>query len=331
MAGFILTAGCLGAPEEGDPGPEGPEADPREDVPQGTAPPEGEEGGLSGDTGSHGPPSWHEGDWFTWAVDSGPARMEATTVVTEVGPRSARVGFADLENGILAQWFHLPPAGAMGIDALSWEVHDEPSSLVQFPLHDGASWQAAFEGEELEFQAVAIPDPAETLFTITGAYASGEAAVRAVYSVEIGQFASIELLYGGSEPWAAATLTDHGSGYSGAVHVLEGDDLFVGASAPPTFLREPQTVHIPEGATHVLLGCDLGGLAGAYRVQLDGPSGQSIRCDYQATQTEWTSDTQIRHSQAEPGDWVLTLLPGSARGFVFAEVVALTVTATVAG
>ncbi len=325
---LLLAAGCLAgsdgdtSPEEGPPtepgSPSGNPGDAREDASDRTAPEEGVE------EGPYGPPVWVPGDWFTWQVDSGPAQLEATTVVTGVGDGTAAVGFTDLETGLYAQWFHLPPAGTMGTEALSWELHDEPSSLISFPLEDGATWEASFEGESLTFSATRVADQAAPVFSIDGTYPDGDTAVRATYSVAAGQFLTIDLLYGGSEPWAQARLIDHGEGFQDPVHVLEGEDLFVGGSAPPTFLREPQTLRVSAEATHLLLGCQMGGMAGTYRVQLDGPSGQSAVCDHQSTGAQWASDTQIRTPEAEAGDWVLTMAPGTAQGFVFAEVVAVT-------
>lgn len=325
---LLLAAGCLTGPsgtttpEEGPPTgpgspsgtPEDAESDPSDRSPSGEAMGEG----------PYGPPVWTPGDWFTWQVASGPAQLEATTVVAGVTDGTAAVGFTDLETGLYAQWFHLPPAGSMGTEDLSWDLHDEPSSLIAFPLEDGATWEASFEGESLTFSATRVAEDTAPVFRIDGTYPDGDTAVRATYSVEAGQFLGIELLYGGSEPWAQASLVDHGSGFQDPVHVLEGEDLFVGGSAPPTFLREPQTLPVSAQATHLLLGCQMGGIAGTYRVQLDGPSGQSAACDHQSTEADWTSDTQIRTPEAEAGDWVLTMAPGTAQGFVFAEVVAVT-------
>lgn len=314
----VVIAGCLGP----DPGPERDAADPDgssadRDAP-GPAPP-----GVPAD-GEADAPTWALGTWWSWEVTGrGFGSYEVTTVVARTGPTDATVAFTAVQPGLRSHIFHVPPLGRIGRDDHSWIVHDEPAALVDFPLEDGKTWTGTFEGNEIDLEANAVVRDGRTVFEVNGTYAEFEGqGPRYVYDPMLGTFSEIHIHYGGSTPFASARVIDHGTGYTGTVHVPEARDKFLGGAGFPGTSEPVAGFTAAPEKVWLVFGCYMGGSAGQYGMTFVPPSSNEdpLRCQHRHSAEGFASAVDILWRASVPGDWTI-LFDVAGDGYAFTEVI----------
>src|ERR1041385_1938541 len=113
--------------------------------------------------------------------------------------------------------FHPPGSGNVAKAALSYETHDKVFQPLQFPLTDGATWQAEFEGRGKGPAVASVQDGKATIDIAAVSYS-----VHAVYDPALGEISHMDLNNG---TYATYDITGHGFGYSGIVRVPHAHDL----------------------------------------------------------------------------------------------------------
>lgn len=267
-------------------------------------------------------PSWSEGQWWEWTVTSGEWQFSVKTVVAFADGNGARFGSTELEQGLWAGWFHLPPIGHVQARSLAWEAHDEPMALLQFPLTDGMTWASTLEGDEIQLTSTRT---GESTYRINGAYTNDRPAVRAVYDAKAEMYSSIDLLYGGSEPWSSAVLTSYGHNDTTDVHITYSDDLVVRGASTPSQPAVADSFTIDTEADYLVVGCETIGGPGVFEVILQSPAREQFTC------TGGGGIFLHEHSvldivviPAVAGQWTYELV-GTAEGFIFTEIMAVVV------
>ena len=239
------------------------------------------------------------------------------------------VGVTELDQGLHAYADHTLPMGVIQRSDFSWEVHDNPALVIQFPLEAGVTWVGEEEGQELQFTSVAT-----TIATPWGEMPAIEAlgvteygpGIGFVYLPAIRNFASYSKYSGDTEPYATATWISNGTGATEAT-VVESDDAFATFDGlpPPGRVPEPDTrvtFEVPASATHVMLACFIGG-EGIQQVHVVSPTGATLSC--QRAPPMPTSQALITaRREAEAGAW--TVRTAVAGGWLYLEVYALTLT-----
>ncbi len=268
-------------------------------------------------------PEWVVGDWWTFRIGStyAPAR-DITIVVVGVDDTSYAVAASEERTALESIWWHLPPIGIVSRADLSWEAHDEPMSILRFPLADGARWTGSIEGQEIGFAARKLPSGA---FEVTGLYDEEWLAIRYVYDPAVAQFSNATLNYGSdTHSWSTLELVESGQGFALASFLPMYDDAFLGGFGDPTE-ADPQVTRefeVPDEVSHVMLGCMAQGIVGEFRVQVTPSEGPAFSCGRTFTSTDPGTHMEIITAPGSPGTWriVPTVVgPGS----VFVEAAAV--------
>lgn len=263
--------------------------------------------------------AWAVGDWWTWEVSSvGHETFRVTTVVAEAAGDRATVGYATLDEGLRALFFHVPPAGDVGASDLSWPMHGLPTRLVDLPLADGKTWQGELEGTPVHLGARAASWQGRDAFEVLGTYEGDAVAVELTYVPSERMATRISLRYGSDTAWGEARLVDSGGGHSGQVHVLAATDLLLAGAAKPGAPRPPDSFAVPPEATHVLLGCQMSGGPGAFRIHFVPPAGEPFACARDAASPDDPRAMQVLAVPAVAGEWRALLAP-LGQGHVFLE------------
>jgi hypothetical protein len=196
-------------------------------------------------------PAWRLGEWWKYRLteEFSGASYEFYRVVAGAEAGNYLVGFPvnEFSNDILV--LHIPGYGDISRTDLSYETHDAPFKLLQFPLRDGDSWDMTFEGASPGTAMVEVPGDGTAIihaptqsFDITAVY---DPALGEIRSLQIPGYASYEVIgHGydwGSQPMAGDGIVrvphDHDlvfiNGRLGGVHDL-GSPLIPPSPAGPT-------------------------------------------------------------------------------------------------
>lgn len=316
LALTLVTAGCLGGGGDGS-GPQG--ASPGSS-PQQAGNATGADGGLPSQQEDaptlQEPPDLEAGDWWEVSVES-PLLGEtysARRVVTGTVGGNYRVGLAPFTNGIV--FLHLPGVGNVRTSDLSFDVHGERFTPLDFPLKQGKTWTTSYLGTKYQAKVNATEGlKAE----ITYAAKSGSGRMAAVYDAEAGALTKIEGPLG-----TKVTVTGHGENHTGEVvvpydraQVLDGRFAaaltFAGEPAPPVGSIEVPSKY-DRASVGLLLG-SVGGTPGYYRESAAGPNGST----WSATSTgEFT--VKLGLSEGPSGTWDTTHVTAGA-GFAATELI----------
>lgn len=326
-----ILAGCTDA------------TDPPADVPDDGAPdaprtqPGG--GGADADLPMAEAPQWQPGDWWRWNVEPRDApAYEATTAVASAEADSFLIGWDSVDEGLLSQFFHFIPNGVIARPALSYEAHHEPVEWFEFPLHDGKQWNGSFWRGDLAFSAAAAqvtgPQGPVEGFRITGESPDDRARIEYDWATDLQVFTVLRVFLFGDVPWLSLTLLEQGSGRTEPIHILHSEmsiDRFssIQATTGSDTPRPPaEGVEIPEGVTHVSIGCYLGGPPGYYEYRLTDSAGVSHVCEAEVA-ADWFG-MDLAYGPVSAGDAV-SAFTTAGQGSVFAEVFFVTAEERVPG
>lgn len=268
-------------------------------------------------------PAWSVGMWWTFRIGSTyAAARDITIVVVGADDSSYAVAASEERAALESIWWHLPPIGIVSRADLSWEAHDEPMSILRFPLEDGARWTGSIEGQEVGFAARKLPSGA---FEVMGLYDDEWLAMRYVYDPAVDQFTNATLNYGSdTNSWSTLELLDSGQGFAQPSFLPMYDDAFLGGFGDPTE-SDPRVVRefeVPDEVSHVMLGCMAEGSVGEFRVQVTPSEGPAFSCGQTFASTEPSEHMQIITTPGSSGTWRIapTIL---GPGTVFVEAAAV--------
>lgn len=304
LVAAILAAGCIGATtdDEIDPATAGP----------GT---ELAEGPLTDEIlearSLDEPPTWHEGEWWTFQVDAALTgdTYEATVVVADAREGEILLGMPADAFDDTAIVTHFPPTGPMRTEDLSWYFHSDPFPMAPFPLEPGKTWSFEWVGAQAEAEVVAVdPDAGTAEIDVL----QPNAHLTLTYDARMG-FVS-EMTW---EGLASYEIVDHGAGYEGRVIVPDDPTLaifegrlagVVDTNAIPQPGPPVMEVDIAEGRDSMSLGFILGELVadgtGVYRAAATAPDDTTY--EEALLPTDDASLVLRTHHVSEPaGTWTL--------------------------
>lgn len=163
------------------------------------------------------PPQWRLGEW--WKVrltdEFDHQATEGLRVVAGAQDDNYLVGMP--QDAFLNSYMvlHIPGYGEVSRADLSFEVHDVPFGLLNFPLVTGKTWQSAFEGRPI---TVTVKETRQTEAGLQFDGASDHG--NATYDVRLGELRRLQI-----NGYATLEVLEHGANYRGIVTVPHMHDL----------------------------------------------------------------------------------------------------------
>lgn len=279
----LVTMGCIGALDDDSP---------VEDLPTGSDEPAlGMESSLPtqrAGTTLEQAPAWALGEWWTYTIHTSDYQTEGTFTIVVAGEqaRDYLVGIPADQQDVLGFIFHMPGIGLVAKEDLTYEAHDAPFKLLDFPLEQGRSWSSTYwGGAEMEVTVESV-DGTEATLSVTRPSDTGETVGTLVYDATVGNIVSFTP---SQDPGYTLELVDHGFDHQGPVKVPYQQDLLLchGALAGGASIEGCQigpgspegTFEIPEGyddVTGALLATALATAEdqappGAYQLEVTDP------------------------------------------------------------
>lgn len=279
------------------------------------------------------PPGWAVGEWWTVEYDNllAGGSGETTRVVAGAGNGTYLVGMAADEFSDEIMLLHFPGMGRIDRTDLSFDAHDRPIQLLDFPLEEGRTWTTQwYGGTEMTAEVTAV-DGDEATVEIAG---DGPPGIELTYDASLGAITEFT-----AEGYLRYEVVDHGFGFDGAVDVPYEHDLVlchgrvaVQAIEPCTLSTEPNpkgpsdTIPLDDRYDRVSFGLLMADVApqdqvgqGVYSVEATAPDGTS----WQATKLPGEGGVKlVPHGHDDPGgDWEATYVTGGA-GYSLLEGVA---------
>jgi hypothetical protein len=279
-------------------------------------------------------PQWRLGEWWTYSLKDGftGETHEFTRVVAgeDKAAGTYLVGFPieGFSNDIML--FHTPGFGDIQKSDLSYETHDKQFQALQFPLTDGATWDAEFEGRGKGPAVVAVQDGKADISIAATGYT-----IEAVYDPELGEISHMSLNNG---TYATYDVVSHGYNFKGVVRVPHAHDLIfnhgriagvvdVGQKlVPPSPKATTEFVDIPEGydrASFIIalgagpfLGVDSKVPTGVFRETVTAPDG--TKYELTLLPSEGGFKLQAYGHENPTGRWTLEHVAGGV-GVAFVE------------
>src|SRR5688500_17208699 len=119
-------------------------------------------------------PQWRLGEWWIYTMTDGftGGTYDFTRVVAGEDRAAGNylVGFPVEEFSNDVMLFHVPGFGDVAQSNLAYETHDAYFQMLDFPLEDGKSWQAEFEGTGLGTAMVSVGNGVADIELITPSY-----------------------------------------------------------------------------------------------------------------------------------------------------------------
>jgi hypothetical protein len=166
-------------------------------------------------------PKWRLGEWWTYTMTDGftGGTYEFTRVVAGEDRAAGNylVGFPVEEFSNDVMLFHIPGYGDVAQSNLAYETHDAYFQMLDFPLEDGKTWQAEFEGTGLGTAMVSLGNGVADIELVTPNYH-----VVATYDPALGEISEMTINNG---TYATFQVTGHGYDYQGTVRVPHAHDL----------------------------------------------------------------------------------------------------------
>lgn len=266
-------------------------------------------------------PDWALGDWWTFRIGSSYAgARDITIVVVGADDTSYALASSEERTALESIWWHLPPIGIVSRADLAWEAHDEPMSILRFPLTDGARWTGSAEGQEIGFSARRLPSGA---FEVTGLYDEEWLALRYAYDPSVRQFTNATLNYGSdTNSWSTLELVESGRGFANPSFLPMYDDAYLGGFGEPTEPTPVADFEVSDDATHVVLGCLAEGIVGDFRVQVTPAQGAAFTCGQTFASGQPSEHMQIVTAPSSGGTWrIVPTIVGPGTVFVEAATV----------
>jgi hypothetical protein len=155
-------------------------------------------------------PVYETGEWWTLKIVDGFTKKtkEVTRVVAGEEGDAWLVGMPSeaFDDELLA--LHIPGFGDVAKTDLSYQIHNDPFKMIEFPAKEGASWETNFEGGKMKV-AIDKVDGSTAQISLTGNFRGS-----ATYDASLGEFRSFAV-----DSYATIEVVDHGFGYKGAVTV----------------------------------------------------------------------------------------------------------------
>ncbi len=335
LALIILTAGCIGAPDDA-----GTDADQLEGSTL--------DGDLevaktlateAGNATLATPPVWETGQWWTYEVRdlSKEEAITATRVVVGQQDGQYLVGMpaeAWIDDLLI---LHLPGFTEVSATDLSFEVHDAIFKPLDFPLTDGKTWETGFhqaiaDGGLEATATVTSPTTADVELLGPGGH------IQLTYDAEVGTITWFEMESYPTGQGMTFEVVDHGTGYEGDVrlayqqdvvllqtHVGSVVDAMALGPAPPM-----RTVTVDGAYDRITLATLVGDLPvggpeapiqkGVYGLRVEAPTGETI--EHVTTPTDGPGyHERYTHLDHPNGDWTITHL-GAGAGITLVEGIA---------
>lgn len=220
LGGMLVTAGCLGIGEDdgaddleaGGDGADGSSSDPTTTA---SLDPDG-----NGSTPLLAkPPSWERGEWFEFTVTEELSNSQASystkRVVAGFEGDNYLVGMPSEAFSDEIMVLHVPGFGRVGMEDLSFEMHDNRWQPLDFPLTDGKSWQTTWQTAPVTATAF-IESPTTAVIEMVGQ----NQFINVTYDAELGAISRIE-----AAGYGTVEVTDHGYNHTGIVTVPHQHDL----------------------------------------------------------------------------------------------------------
>jgi hypothetical protein len=279
-------------------------------------------------------PEWRLGEWWTYTLTDGFAGETYTfTRVVAGQDKSAGnylVGFPidEFDNNVML--FHTPGFGDIRQSDLSYETHDAVFQMLQFPLRDGDSWDAEFEGTGKGPVTVATTGAKTADLELI----SQNYNIQATYDAELGEISKMSVNNGSYEVYE---VTGHGYGFKGVVRVPHAHDLIfingrlgpvcdVSGSGPCDPKATTETIEVGAGydrAAFILavgagpfLGVDNAVPVGVFRETATAPDGTAYSLQLLPSDGGFKI-AAFGHEKPE-GTWTLEHIAGGA-GIAFIE------------
>jgi hypothetical protein len=299
IAASLALAGCLGATEDdpveeasapSEPGAATAAADrPAAAARVGADSPLPSEPPAEGERGLDEAPTYRTGEWWSIEAEFKLSGNEATIkrVVAGTQGDDYLIGMPTESWNDEAIVVHFPGFGRIDRSNLSFHAHDRHLEFLDFPLEEGKTWETQwYGGSPMEAEVTSV-DGSTAEVHVEG----GSNVVDLTYDAEVGAVTSFEV-----PGYLRYEVTGHGYGHEGDVRVPANQDLVFchgrAALAVPVEAcqlvadspRGPvETVDLPDtydGVSYALLAADLSNPdgvagAGAHRVQVDHPNGES--------------------------------------------------------
>jgi hypothetical protein len=225
LVAAAILSGCAGKPADPAPAPEDPGVQFQSDVLQLSLPTMPREAPAPGERTLDEAPEWRLGEWWTYTMTEGfgGQTFEFTRVVAGQDKAAGNylVGFPVdyFSNDVMLM--HVPGYGDIRMGDLAYETHDAYFQPLDFPLTEGKSWQAEFEGLGMgPASVVSVADGRAEIEVLSG----GNYAINATYDAELGEISRMVVTQGGSL-YAQYEITGHGYGFEGVVRVPHAHDL----------------------------------------------------------------------------------------------------------
>lgn len=206
LAALLLGAGCLtgASPDSTSPAPSDTDRDTDEVDPASDA----DEGSTT--DGVQDPPSWIPGEYWTVEVDSTlleePVRW--TRIVGGLTTEHYLIGQPAGEASPAALLLHVPGMGEVSFQNLSYDIHGETFTPVQFPLEDGTTWQTRFEGDPVNATASVQRDVVHIEYCCSRN-------ITAVYDPDVRGISEMDV----DDGFLSYEVLDHGFAFDGAVEI----------------------------------------------------------------------------------------------------------------
>ncbi|HUR24674.1 MAG TPA: hypothetical protein VM327_01500 [Candidatus Thermoplasmatota archaeon] len=332
-----LLAGCANESPGADPAVEDPGVQFQSDVLTLAQPTMPRDPPAAGERTLMEAPKWRLGEWWTYTMTDGftDGTYEFTRVVAGEDRAAGNylVGFPLEEFSNDVMLFHIPGFGDIAQSNLAFETHDKYFQMLDFPLQDGKSWQAEFEGTGLGTALVSTGGGQADVELITPNYH-----IQATYDPAIGEISEMVINNG---TYATYKVTGHGYDYRGTVRVPHAHDLVfihgrfgavlnAGASGSgPVSTAITETVEVSPGYDRVSFIIAVGGgsqflgaptSVGVFRETVTAPDGTQYEASWTPADIPTDGDLKviaIGHENPE-GAWTLEHVAGGA-GVAFVE------------
>lgn len=228
------------------------------------------------------PPNWQVGQSWTWRIESSRLTnaQETRLVVLSANGITYHVGATDFADAVLAYPFHLLGLGDIDATTLAWQAHGSKVQFLRFPLIDGDRFTNDFwsaPGADVELRAMNVTGPRgpEPGFRSTAYYAGSDTVfMEADYATARGQFVRVATMFGGSEPFAQATLVGDRANETGIAFRVTDLARWTATAEDPTTLTTRQAT-VASGVEWALIACFLPSEPGRYDAFLSVPGGAS--------------------------------------------------------
>lgn len=209
-------------------------------------------------------PVWNVGDAWIGTSHNGDETRPITLVVTKVESDAYTIETDDAQTAGYDAMFDVSYVGRISTSELSGAQQGQPVLFYDFPLTDGKSWTAAWDGLAVKLTATKSARGFDIVGTV-----DGEEYVRLDYATDLRWFSKLEFVrddYG-------ITLERVQPSWTGSVVSATAEKIYEGGPTAPIVSPGAGTFTMAEGQTYGVVSVIGGGAQWArafYLVQPDG-------------------------------------------------------------